>query len=146
MRIALVLLIACSSPAKSTTSPATTSTSSTATTDATPSTTAPTTAPAKVKAQYSCFSYAAKNSTQKRHACARTDDCPPYLEQAKGIAGLKDFSGCENVATVFCFHQAGTTDAPDGQDVCQPSLDECKQGRADIVRAKLSVDSDCAQK
>jgi len=102
--------------------------------------------PAARKVQYSCFSYTSKNSTARRHACSRVDECPEYLEQAKTLPGLINFTGCENTQTVFCFHQSGTKDDPDGQDVCQPTLDECKAGRADLVKAKMSVDSDCAQR
>ena len=98
------------------------------------------------KPQYSCFSYAAQHSTARRHACSRVDECPDYLEQAKSILGLTSFTTCENVATVFCFHQAATQDDADGQDICQPTLDECKTGRADVIKVKMAVDSECAQK
>lgn len=76
----------------------------------------------------------------------RTDDCAPYLEQAKSVGGIRALSGCAAVPTVYCFHQVATADEPDGLEVCQPTLEECKVARADIVRAKMSVDSDCAQR
>ena len=98
----------------------------------------------KAPAQYSCFAYASKNSATKRHACSRSDECAGYLDQARGVPGLKDFSGCELVASVFCFHQVGSHDDPDGEEICQPTLDECKTGRADVVKAKMAVDSECA--
>lgn len=101
-------------------------------------------APVTAKSHYSCFSYASKTSATKRHACSRADDCAGYLDQAKSVPGLKDFSGCETVASVFCFHQVGTKDDPDGEDICQPTLDECKTGRSDVVKAKMEVDSECA--
>lgn len=96
--------------------------------------------------RYSCFSYVSKNSTVTRHACMRTEDCGPYLDQAKSVGGIRELTGCANVATVYCFHQVGSADEPDGLDVCQPTLDECKTARTDVVRAKMSVDSDCAQR
>jgi hypothetical protein len=74
----------------------------------------------------------------------RTAECGPYLEQAKSVGGIHETSGCANVATVYCFHQVATKDDPDGLDVCQLSFDECKTARADVVRAKMSVDSDCS--
>ena len=102
--------------------------------------------PTAQKPYYSCFSYTAKNSTQKRNACMRTEDCGPYLEQAKSVAGIRELTGCASVQTVFCFHQVGTKDDPEGLDVCQPTLDQCKAARADVVKAKMSVDTDCAQR
>src|SRR5215813_6382575 len=132
MKLALVLavLLGCGS------SPATKASSTTATPTAggnaegQPTTTpAVATKPTGPKPQYSCFAYASKNSAMKRHACARSDDCGGYLDQAKNVPGLKDFTTCEVVASVFCFHQAATADDPDGEDICQPTLDECKAGR-----------------
>jgi hypothetical protein len=76
----------------------------------------------------------------------RTEDCGPYLDQAKSVGGIRELTGCANVATVYCFHQVGSADEPDGLDVCQPTLDECKTARTDVVRAKMSVDTDCAQR
>lgn len=103
-------------------------------------------APASGGGHYSCFSYVSKNSTVTRHACMLSEDCGPYLEQAKSVGGIRELSGCANVPTVYCFHQVGSADEPDGLEVCQPTLDECKTARADVVRAKMSVDSDCAQR
>ena len=76
----------------------------------------------------------------------RTEDCGPYLEQTKSVPGIRDVSGCANVPAVYCFHQVATKDEPEGLDVCQPTLDDCKTARSDAVRAKLSVDTDCAQR
>lgn len=107
---------------------------------------APTAQVDATKPGYSCFSYVSTNSTQTRHACMRSDDCAPYLEQAKSVGGIRELSGCAAVPSVYCFHQVATADEPDGLEVCQPTLEECKVARADIVRAKMSVDSDCAQR
>jgi len=158
MRLAaLLLVVACSSsaqaPSGSTTpaSPSTpTSTTGSSTVASSPAATTtpgavPTAAPGKA-GRYSCFSYLTGNSTVKRHACMRTDDCGPYLEQAKGVGGIRDVSGCANVAAVYCFHQVPTKDDPEGLDVCQPTLDECKTARSDAVKAKMSVDTDCTQR
>jgi hypothetical protein len=76
----------------------------------------------------------------------RSEDCGPYLEQAKTVGGIRDVSGCANVATVYCFHQVATNDDPEGLDVCQPTPDECKAARVDVIKAKMSVDSDCGQR
>lgn len=143
--LALVLAVGCSSSPKA---QGTTSTSSSAMPAAEPA--AATRPPAPVLpaargSQYSCFSYVSKNSTQQRHACMRSDDCGPYLEQARSLGGIRELSGCATVPSVYCFHQAATQDEPDGLEVCQPTLDECKAARADVVRAKMPVDSDCAQ-
>jgi hypothetical protein len=146
LALLLVLVVGCgSSKPKETTAtqPASTSEPSGAAPPITP--VEPAAAAKGVKGPYSCFSYASKSSTMKRHGCARGDDCASYLDQAKSLPGLKDFSGCETVATVFCFHQSGSKDDPDGQDICQPTLDECKVGRADVMRAKMAVDSECSQ-
>jgi len=172
MRLALLLalVLGCGSKAKpddTTTTTSTTEPTTTTTTTATTGTPAATSGgstvivtttttgavhggskpqPTGAKPYYSCFQYVAKNSTAKRHACMRTEDCGPYLEQAKSVAGIRELSGCASVQTVFCFHQVGTKDDPEGLDVCQPTLDECKNARADIVKAKMSVDTDCGQR
>ena len=158
LSLALVLVLGCSGKAKKAddTAPGTSSSSSSNAAanpgggggpTGSPAGGGPTATPAAGgKAQYSCFSYTSKNSTTRRHACSRTDECGDYLEQAKSVPGLTNFTGCANTATVFCFHQVGTKEDPDGQDICQPTLDECKTGRADVLKAKMSVDTDCAQK
>jgi hypothetical protein len=135
------------------TAPPATSTSGTPVTK--PSqTTAPVTKPSQTsggsaaasgKPLYSCFSYVAAGSNTKRTNCMRTDDCPAYVEQAKSIKGIRDLTGCASVATVWCFHQV-VKDDPIGVDVCQPSVDECKTSRTGAVKARESVDTDCAQR
>jgi hypothetical protein len=170
MRLALLLafLLGCGSKAKpedttttsSSSDSSSTSTSSSGTVATTPlSTTTTTTASATTplppgskptpmgrKPYYSCFEYVAKNSAVKRHACMRSEDCAPYLEQAKSLSGIREITGCASMQTVYCFHQVGTQDDPEGLDVCQPTLDECKSARTDVVKAKMSVDTDCAQR
>src|SRR5688500_5866363 len=79
-------------------------------------------APAGTKLSYSCFTYVAGNTTIKRHACMRTEDCVPYLDQARALGGFRELSGCANVPTVHCFHIVATKDEPDGLDMCQPTL------------------------
>jgi hypothetical protein len=158
---ALLFVVACGGS-----KPATTTTTTTTTEEAPPpTTTGPTTPPpapgptvvtttttsAKptpkgTKAQYSCFSYVTGNNKTPRHACMRSDECGPYLDQAKSVGGIRELSGCANVASVYCFHQVATKEEPDGLDVCQATLDECKTARTDVVKAKMSVDSDCAQR
>ena len=76
----------------------------------------------------------------------RSDDCGPYLDQMKTVPGIRDVTGCASVPAVFCFHQVATKEEPEGLDVCQPTLDECKSERTDVVKAKMSVDTDCSQK
>jgi hypothetical protein len=145
----LWIVAACGSskPADTTTTtPSANQSSLSATTPTRASTpTTSTTTMRKDKLQYSCFSYVTGNSKSPRHACMRTDECAPYLEQAKTVGGIRELSACANVATVFCFHQV-SNDEPDGLEVCQPTLDECKTARADVARAKMSVDSDCVQR
>lgn len=152
----LVLVVGCSSPSRPPAEPTAASPSPARSEATTPAATpAAATLPVGTAAnapastgggRYSCFSYVSKNSTVTRHACMRTEDCGPYLDQAKSVGGIRELTGCANVATVYCFHQVGSADEPDGLDVCQPTLDECRTARADVVRAKMSVDSDCAQR
>ena len=112
-------------------------------TEPAPASVAPPPAPATTSPAYSCFSYTNKASTVKRHSCMRTADCATYLEQAKAVGSLRDFSGCATVEQLYCFHQAPSKVEPDGLDVCQPTLADCKQERATLVKAGTSVDSDC---
>ena len=108
----------------------------------------PVTSPAQVpakKALYSCFSYLAANTTSKRHNCMRTKDCPDLLEQAKAIKGIRELTGCASVDSVWCFHQVVKGD-PEGVDVCQPTQADCTAARGAAVKAKESVDTDCAQR
>ena len=151
MRVALlaVLASACSSAPKAAepTPPGTAAAAAPAAAGATPAAataSAGTSTMSAAKAAYSCFSYVSKNSTTTRHACMRSDDCAPYLEQARAVGGIRELSGCAAAPTVHCFHQVGTADEPDGLDVCQPTLEECKTARTDVVRAKMAVDTDCA--
>jgi hypothetical protein len=151
----LALVLACSSPSRPAAQAPAGGASPAAPATATPT---PTPAAASIPAgaaptssstgggHYSCFSYVSKNSTVTRHACMRTEDCTSYLDQAKSVGGIRELSGCANVTAVYCFHQVASADEPEGLDVCQPSLDECRTARADVVRAKMSVDSDCAQR
>lgn len=156
----LALVLACSSPsrpaAEAPAGGASPAAPATATGTATPTPTpaaaslpagaAPTPSASTGGGHYSCFSYVSKNSTVTRHACMRTEDCTSYLDQAKSVGGIRELSGCANVTAVYCFHQVASADEPEGLDVCQPTLDECRTARADVVRAKMSVDSDCAQR
>jgi len=160
MRLAALLLVVVACGPKATSSGGTgtaTSTSppspsssggTTSTTSSTGTTTVSGAQPAATgKSSYSCFSYVTGNfKTPPRHACMRTDDCGPYLEQAKSVGGIREVTGCANVPAVYCFHQVASKDEPEGLDVCQPTLDECKTARADVVKAKMSVDSDCGQR
>jgi hypothetical protein len=148
LAVALLLVAACGS-SKPATTPPTQPAATTTSTATTPGTAASTTAakmPNAGKSQYSCFSYVTGNSKTPRHACMRSDDCGPYLEQAKSVGGIRELSGCANVATVYCFHEVATKDEPEGLDVCQPTLDECKAARTDVIKAKMSVDGDCGQR
>jgi hypothetical protein len=99
--------------------------------------------PAGKQPSYSCFTYVAGNTTIKRHACTRSEDCVPYLEQAKALGGFRELSDCANVPAVHCFHVVMTKDEPDGQDVCQPTLHACKTARAEALKTKASVHTDC---
>jgi hypothetical protein len=160
MKLAALLLVVAACGPKST-APAgaeTTTTSSPSSPSTTATTSNPTSTPeskaalstwqqgaATAKSSYSCFSYVSGDN-KKHSACMRTDDCGPYLEQTKSVKGIRDVSGCASVATVYCFHQPPSKDDPDGLEVCQPTLDECKVARTDVVKAKMSVDSDCAQR
>jgi hypothetical protein len=135
-------------PPPSTTSASTASTASPSAPDTGAG--APITRPSQVgsaggKPLYSCFSYVAVNTTTKRHTCMRTADCPSYVEQARSIKGLRELTGCESMASVWCFHQLAK-DEPEGVDVCQPTLDDCNAARAAAVKAKESVDTPCAQR
>ena len=158
MKLAALLIIAAACGPKSTAPTTTTTTSNGDTASGTPATssggattvttTTTTTAArpaASTKSSYSCFSYVSGDN-KKHSACMRTDDCGPYLEQTKSVKGIRDVSGCASVATVYCFHQPPSKDDPDGLEVCQPTLDECKVARTDVVKAKMSVDSDCGQR
>jgi hypothetical protein len=100
---------------------------------------------ASSKPLYSCFSYVAAASNSKRNNCMRTEDCPAYVEQARSIKAIRDLTGCASVATVWCFHQV-VKDDPIGVDVCQPTADDCKASRTVAVKARESVDTDCAQR
>jgi len=97
------------------------------------------------KPLYSCFSYVAANTTTKRHNCMRTKDCPDLLEQAKGIKGIRELTGCASMDSVWCFHEVVKGD-PEGVDVCQPTQADCTAARGAAVKAKESVDTDCAQR
>ena len=159
MKLALgiaTVMLACSSAPKqdaATTPPPATTTGDPATAHvaAQPATIVTTTAskppapPAGKQPSYSCFTYVAGNTTAKRHACTRTEDCVPYLEQAQALGGFRELSGCANVPTVHCFHVVATRDEPDGLDMCQPTLDACKTARAEAVKAKISVETECAR-
>lgn len=167
MRISLLLLVACSSsarPAESTTTTTTSDGSAAQPTGSgappitelepkkpdplppTPPPTPPTPPPsAPKKPLYSCFSYLAANTTTKRHNCMRTPDCPDLLEQAKQIKGIRELTGCASVPSVWCFHQLVKGD-PEGVDVCQPTQADCTTARASAVKAKESVDTECAQR
>ncbi len=108
----------------------------------------PVTSPSQVGAKkglYSCFSYVAANTTTKRHNCMRTKDCPDLLEQAKALKGIRELTGCASVDSVWCFHQVVKGD-PEGVDVCQPTQADCTAARGAAVKAKESVDTDCAQR
>lgn len=108
----------------------------------------PVTSPSQVAAKkplYSCFSYVAVNTTTKRHNCMRSADCPDLLDQAKAIKGIRELTGCASVDSVWCFHQVVTGD-PEGVDVCQPTQADCAATRSAAVKAKQSVDTDCAQR
>ena len=94
----------------------------------------------------SCFTYNQRGSTVKRFACMRTEECGPYLDQARQVGGIVADGGCFSVETLFCFHQAPTKTDPQGLDVCQPTLDACKSERALLVKKGTSVDTDCAQR
>ena len=98
------------------------------------------------KSQNSCFTYSQRGSTVKRFACMRTEECGPYLEQARQVGGIVADGGCASVDVLFCFHQAATKTDPQGLDVCQPTLDACKAERSLLVKKGTSVDSDCAQR
>lgn len=111
-----------------------------------PAASAPVTSPTQVPAKkplYSCFSYVAANTTTKRHNCMRTADCPDLLEQAKQLKGIRELTGCASVESVWCFHQVVKGD-PEGVDVCQPTQATCSDVRKAAVKAKESVDTDCA--
>jgi hypothetical protein len=95
------------------------------------------------KSSYSCFQY---TTDKRRSACTRSDDCPPYLEQIKSVSGVRDVTGCATVPQVHCFHQPPSAEEPDGQEVCQPTLAECTASRTDVIKAKMSVDSECQQR
>lgn len=108
----------------------------------------PVTSPSQVAAKkplYSCFSYVAVNTTTKRHNCMRSADCPDLLDQAKAIKGIRELTGCASVDSVWCFHQVVAGD-PEGVDVCQPTQADCAATRTAAVKAKESVDTDCAQR
>lgn len=92
---------------------------------------------------YSCFSYTGGNTTTQRHNCMRTLDCPDMLEQAKQVKGVRDLTGCAPVTSVWCFHQVVQGDS-EGVDVCQPTVEDCTATRAAVVKAKESVDTECA--
>lgn len=163
----LMLVVACSSakPADSTTTvtttpasdappassgpPPITELSSTPAAQPAPAATAasqPVTSPSQVAAKkplYSCFSYIAVNTTTKRHNCMRSADCPDLLDQAKAIKGIRELSGCASVESVWCFHQVVKGD-PEGVDVCQPTQADCTATRTAAVKAKESVDTECA--
>ena len=170
MKLALlfVLLVACGGPAKpAPESPAPTETTTTDPAPQGPAVAPPATAltptagpsaapsvppPAPVAAPaarpkrpaYSCFTYSQRNSTAKRTACMRTEECGPYLDQAKQVGGIIEVTGCAPVDALWCFHQAPSKTDPQGADVCQPSMDACKSERVLLVRSGTSVDSDCA--
>jgi hypothetical protein len=76
----------------------------------------------------------------------RTEECGPYLEQARQVGGIVADGGCASVEVLWCFHQAASKTDPQGLDVCQPSLDACKAERALLVKKGTSVDTDCAQR
>jgi hypothetical protein len=97
------------------------------------------------KQLYSCFSYVAASTTTKRHNCMRTPDCPDLLEQAKGIKGIRDLTGCASVDSVWCFHQVVKGDA-EGVDVCQPTQATCAAARSSAVKSKESVDTERTQR
>jgi hypothetical protein len=92
---------------------------------------------------YSCFSYSG-GGTSRRHACSKTDECPTYLEQAKQVGGVRDLTGCAPVEAVWCFQQTSAED-PDGSDVCQPSPAECTSARDALLKARMSVKTDCTR-
>jgi hypothetical protein len=169
MKLALALLVvlaACGGSSKTTDSPATTTTTTTtqtttatpaepasaqATTTSTPPAAAPVATPVvsakpAAKPLYSCFSYSQRGATVKRSACMRTEECGPYLEQAKQVGGIVPDGGCASVAVLFCFHQAASKTDPQGLDVCQPTMDSCKSERALLVKKGSSADTDCAQR
>jgi hypothetical protein len=159
LALAIVVLAACGGSSKTPDSPATTTTTTTTTTPteptATPVTTtssgapAPTPVPAAkpaAKPLYSCFSYSQRGATVKRSACMRTEECGPYLEQAKQVGGIVPDGGCASVDVLFCFHQAASKTDPQGLDVCQPTMDSCKSERALLVKKGSSADTDCAQR
>jgi hypothetical protein len=73
----------------------------------------------------------------------RTDDCGQYIEQMKVVEGVRDISPCTTVKEVHCFHQPPSQDEPDGQEICQATLTECKAAREDVIKAKMAVDSEC---
>jgi hypothetical protein len=76
----------------------------------------------------------------------RTEECGPYLEQARQVGGIVADGGCASVDTLWCFHQAPTKTDPQGLDVCQPTADACKSERQLLVKSGSSVDTDCAQR
>jgi hypothetical protein len=163
LALAFVVVAACAGSSKSPDSPATTesaSTSTTPTTTASSATATSASAPTSgstvatpaaattrsARPQYSCFAYSQRGSTVKRNACMRTEECDPYLEQARQVGGIVADGGCASVDVLFCFHQSATKADPQGLDVCQPSLDACKSERALLVKNGSSVDTDCAQR
>ncbi|HTL34901.1 MAG TPA: hypothetical protein VL326_17350 [Kofleriaceae bacterium] len=133
------------SDASSTSSSPGSATTTTTSTTTTTGTMTPAAANAK-KPLYSCFSYSQRGSTAKRSACMRTEECGPYLEQARQVGGIVADGGCASVETLWCFHQAATKTDPQGLDVCQPTADTCKSERQLLVKNGSSVDTDCAQR
>jgi hypothetical protein len=163
LALLVVLLAACGGSSKTPDSPATTTTTqattTTPTSEAAPAPAATTStaaaAPAatpvaaskpSAKPLYSCFSYSQRGATVKRSACMRTEECGPYLEQAKQVGGIVPDGGCASVDVLFCFHQAASKTDPQGLDVCQPTMDSCKSERALLVKKGSSADTDCAQR
>jgi hypothetical protein len=73
----------------------------------------------------------------------RSEECGPYLDQAKQVGGIVEVSGCASVDALWCFHQAASRTDPQGADVCQPSLESCKSERALLVKSGTSVDTEC---
>ncbi|HUS27785.1 MAG TPA: hypothetical protein VMZ53_04735 [Kofleriaceae bacterium] len=157
LALALVALAACGGSSKPTDSPSSHSptASEVTATEVTNASTGPTTSPTSMssstaqpaaakKQPYSCFAYSQRGSTVKRSACMRTEECGPYLEQARQVGGIVADAGCASVDVLFCFHQAPTKADPQGLDVCQPTVDACKSERALLVKNGTSVDSDCA--
>lgn len=100
-------------------------------------------------ALYSCFAFAMKASTgeaQRKSACMRTDECEDYRTQVTSVGGVSEVGACGTVAALWCFHHAATESVPDGADVCQPTLEDCRKMQAEVGAAGTPIDRECAQR